>query len=1001
MMTNQKKYAYWILLILSSMFCCHVLGQEKNYKAFTVRDGLPSNYVYRALEGNDGYLWVATDAGIARYDGKSFQVFTTDNGLPDNEVLSIAKEKNGRIWVNCFKQKPAYFDAIQNRFINAKENPLLNQIIEGTSEMNFFPLKNGGMMFSNENSVSIIKEINGKQVIEFNKKGKTFIQEDNNSNQFLHGFGPLTIKSKFNQIKLFVEKKGKITDSSNLLFYYFNERVTRSVHEGNLYYFMYQRNKLYRVTNFQANPLKFRIDSVMIPENYNNYQFTPSSISLLGNSGKIYVFNKQTLKLTTIFNGDYIPNSIYDDKYGNHWVSTIDKGLLLYKKSPIINVQFSTNFLNKYFLSITKSTNNRILAGNIYGQIAEISPNSMKLHHTAEKGKIARIRKIIEVKNQVLTFSETGIFRNYLTPVLNEKKIDKQYSKTAILYNDSIIISGHTSALSAINFKNWKVTTLNGLKKRITALGKNQHNEVYFGSTDGLYKYDYNLNKTAPLNQNKGLLNERITAICFTKDDLGWIATGGSGIAVLKNDKIIEIINESKGIVINSIRCITSAQPGQIWIGTSNGISRLSYTFINNKLKYKINNITTHDGLVHNIINEMAYKEDTVYAATSEGISIIPTSIMAAEIDIPVFIQKVSINQKDTSIYEKYNLGHQQKNVQLNLAAIDITGHNHHIEYNLDNNKNWIILANNNLNLELSHGNHQLKFRAVDINGYKSNKLTSIIFNINTPIWKSIWFWLLIAIVIQSLFLMVIYKLRIKRRKNKIALEYANLQTAALEQQSFTSLMNPHFIFNALNSIQHYINLQDRKTANRYLSDFASLIRKNFEAVQQYFISLDQEIENIKIYLRLEKMRFIEKLSFNIEIDENVDVEHFMIPTMMLQPLLENAILHGIIPSKLLGMINIYIYTNQNFLVIKITDNGIGFKNSQANKIGNSHVSSGIKLIQKRIAALNHFSKFPISIEFSELSADKESPGNITILRIPKDLHQNWLDKKPITALRY
>ncbi|MBC7651938.1 MAG: hypothetical protein H7101_09320, partial [Deinococcales bacterium] len=97
-------------------------AQQPNYTAFTVNDGLPSNYIYRAVEDNNGFLWVATDAGIARFDGKHFQVFTTQHGLPDNEVLAIVKENNGRIWVNCFKQSPAYFDEVQNRFINANED---------------------------------------------------------------------------------------------------------------------------------------------------------------------------------------------------------------------------------------------------------------------------------------------------------------------------------------------------------------------------------------------------------------------------------------------------------------------------------------------------------------------------------------------------------------------------------------------------------------------------------------------------------------------------------------------------------------------------------------------------------------------------------------------------------------------------------------------------------------------------------------------------------------
>src|SRR5690606_40545122 len=119
-------------IFFSVVFIGHLgffaFAQQQEYLVYTTKDGLPSNHIYQTVEDNKGFLWVATDAGIARFDGKYFQVFTTENGLPDNEVLSVVKEKNGQIWVNCFGQAPAYFDEVQNRFINAEHNPDLGKI---------------------------------------------------------------------------------------------------------------------------------------------------------------------------------------------------------------------------------------------------------------------------------------------------------------------------------------------------------------------------------------------------------------------------------------------------------------------------------------------------------------------------------------------------------------------------------------------------------------------------------------------------------------------------------------------------------------------------------------------------------------------------------------------------------------------------------------------------------------------------------------------------------
>ena len=231
-----------------------------------------------------------------------------------------------------------------------------------------------------------------------------------------------------------------------------------------------------------------------------------------------------------------------------------------------------------------------------------------------------------------------------------------------------------------------------------------------------------------------------------------------------------------------------------------------------------------------------------------------------------------------------------------------------------------------------------------------------------------------------------------KKKEAKLAKAIAGVQTASLEQQAFTSLMNPHFMFNALNSIQHYINAQDRQNANRYLSDFASLIRKNFEAAQKSFIPLEEEIENIKVYLRLEQMRFNERFSYQIRIDENLDIEDWMVPTMILQPLLENALLHGMMPSALEGELLIQLKLEDGNLIIMISDNGIGIENSMALKEIGGHRSRGMELIKKRITALSRFGTRAIAISMSPAFESEKNPGNKIILFVPTELHKAWLN---------
>ncbi|MHB1178928.1 MAG: histidine kinase, partial [Daejeonella sp.] len=515
---------------------------------------------------------------------------------------------------------------------------------------------------------------------------------------------------------------------------------------------------------------------------------------------------------------------------------------------------------------------------------------------------------------------------------------------------------------------------------------------MYYGSTDGLFKYDYVKDVSSSLSQSNILLSERITALCATADNLIWAATSSNGAVIVKDDKVLFNITEKEGIISNSLLSISAAGPGKIWLGTNQGISVITYKLLGRNIIYSIQNLSVIDGLSNNSINEMLYQNDTIYAATGNGISVIPANISIPKFNIPMKLIHISVNQRDTILSSQYKLRYNQQNIQMQFAGIELNGHFKNLQYTLDENKNWINLDENTLTVQLSSGAHTIQVRAVDVNGNISNKVLSIEFDIATPFWKSIWFWFLIAIAIQVPIIYLANRRQKRRKEAKLAKAIAGVHTASLEQQAFTSLMNPHFMFNALNSIQHYINVQDRQNANRYLSDFASLIRKNFEAAQKSFIPLEQEIENIKIYLRLEQMRFNEHFSYQVKIDENVDTEDWMIPTMILQPLLENALLHGMMPSVLQGELLIELKLEDRNLIIIITDNGIGIENSMALKENAGHKSRGMELIKKRITALSRFGTHAITISMSPAFESEKNPGNKIILFIPAELHKAWLN---------
>ena len=215
------------------------------------------------------------------------------------------------------------------------------------------------------------------------------------------------------------------------------------------------------------------------------------------------------------------------------------------------------------------------------------------------------------------------------------------------------------------------------------------------------------------------------------------------------------------------------------------------------------------------------------------------------------------------------------------------------------------------------------------------------------------------------------------------------LQRMELEQQQYRAQMNPHFIFNCLNSIQHYIVHNDVISANKYLSEFASLMRKTLENNQLHEIELQHEIEYLKSYLTLEQMRFENKFTYEINYAPSVNIFDTQILPMIIQPFAENAIVHGLCYLEGNGKLSIYFEKQDKDLICKIDDNGIGRTASQAIKKQSSkaHVSQGVDMIQKRLALVSTITKRKFDVEIIDKKDEiGKATGTLVILKFPVDI---------------
>jgi LytS/YehU family sensor histidine kinase len=305
-------------------------------------------------------------------------------------------------------------------------------------------------------------------------------------------------------------------------------------------------------------------------------------------------------------------------------------------------------------------------------------------------------------------------------------------------------------------------------------------------------------------------------------------------------------------------------------------------------------------------------------------------------------------------------------------------------EYRL-NSGDWIKLENNILALNsLGYGSNKIQARAIRRDGKPSTQVAEIAFFIKTPFWKSSIFWLLTTLAAFGLTIFLLQ--RRNRQKQRAAVEKVSTEKklTELEMQALKAQINPHFVFNCLNSIKGFIFEKDYKQADKYLDKFSDLLRSTLDNSSSAIISLNEEVKYLDNYLQLEKLRFDEKFEYSIAVEDGIDKANSYVPAMLLQPYVENAVRHGIrfLQGKM-GQINIRVTKENEYLTCSIADNGIGREKALAlrNQMHTEYQSRGMQL-SKRRADLYHIEQQIID----ETDAQGIATGTTIRLKIPLTL---------------
>ena len=295
--------------------------------------------------------------------------------------------------------------------------------------------------------------------------------------------------------------------------------------------------------------------------------------------------------------------------------------------------------------------------------------------------------------------------------------------------------------------------------------------------------------------------------------------------------------------------------------------------------------------------------------------------------------------------------------------------------------------VNNTKYDNLPPGKYKFKVKSCNNEGIWNIEPTVFSFIIKSPFYKTWWFIFFFLIAISGI-VIIIFRLRVLQIKRKQQTEFEHLvEVSKAELTALRAQMNPHFVFNALNSIQHYILNSKGDEAVKYLSKFAKLIRIILNNSEKPITTINEDIEAIKLYLELEKMRFENKFEYSITIDSSIDGDYDEIPPMLIQPYLENAILHGVNPKEGSGHINISIKVVNQFIKISIKDDGIGREKSKAVQSlqpAARHKSLGMKITKDRVRILNTIHQSNLNVNIIDLYNDKnEAIGTQVDLFIP------------------
>jgi len=834
----------------------------------------------------------------------------------------------------------------------------------------------------------------------------------------------------------YITQRGKIIESDYELNKQYNTTKTQIIDANIIFnaknaYYVANRTKLYKIDKKTNKQTVLKHDKFNITKIKKN-PYTQEIYFLSTNKIYILAKDRKSLREKNVQNEEFV-NNLHDIEFINDttYVVASSAGLIFINNNSTINYFPNREELRTatYSVYYYREENCLLVGTENRGLMKLYIQQSYTLQ--ADKYKIASFISMVKdgnsiysacIPNNIVRFNNYSNIEQYLSipnAVASLSHIDNQlYIGT---WDAGLLVYKNQQLTQHI-----KVPTLPS--QSVLATFKDHLNNIWIATTKGVVVKtpQGRFENISEISSNIGIIYQlQDSSIC-----LG----GSDGVYIVKNNKIIVHLDKKNGLICREVRSFYQDEQNILWIGTYNG--GLYRYDIQQKELLSINNLP-HCMLNENIFTIVKGMDDLLYMSSNQGIFAVYKKKLNDFANgnipylIPFFIGKtmgmdnmefnggfqnnylyhshktiyfpsiegiVKVDQRSTPFRElyplftsvlvdnvKHSLSHRTfpantKNIYFNFFAFScIDKYNVFYQYRLvskSKTTGWSVPQKNNslsLNL-LPSGDYKLYLRALDGFNDKFPQEKVISFTILPRFYETTTFYIFISTFSLSLIVYIIIKytryIRVEDAKqHKIEQTIAELKIHNIQLQ-----MNPHFIFNSLNNIIYLLNINKLEEAERILLDFSTLLRMYLEKSTHSFLTIAEELEIIRLYLEIQKQRFQEHFTYSIICPDSLLNE--VIPNMLIQPFVENAIVHGFAHSEQIGKLIVEVKQTEQHIQLSITDNGIGRQRStEINKHRRQHKSLGMDIVKQKIKVI--YQKYKIKIDL--LIEDLEQGTSIII----------------------